>query len=91
MSVEDEKSQNPFIGEDYCVISVNTLNGLPLLRAIKLAINSNDALNGKASHVFKISRVGGIFLLTELTPEAYRIAELEIRELQAAKNRYDSI
>lgn len=88
-------NDNPFIGEDYCVLNTNILRGTSLLKAVKHAVNSNDAFQGRIALVFQISRVnnkdGGGYLLTELTPSQIRIAETEIRELQAAVDRFNSI
>jgi len=84
-------NDNPFIGEDYCVVNANTLRGTAFLKAVKHAVNSNDAMEGRVAFVFKISRVNGQYQLTELTPTAMAYAESEIRDLQAASNRYNSI
>lgn len=88
-------AENLFTSEHYCVLSSQTLQGVSLLKAVKQSVTSNDAFNGRVAVVFKIehrsNKDGGGYLLTELTPAQVRVAETEIRELQAATDRYNNI
>lgn len=84
-------NENPFIGEDYCVLNLNTLKGTSLLKAVKQAVLSNDAVEGRLSFVFKIRRDGGQFQLTEITQTAMQLAENEIRDLMKATFTYQQL
>lgn len=75
----------------YCVITVNTLRGGSLLKAVKQAVTTNETMEGRHAFVFNIQVHDGEFRLIEVPSNILRVAESEYRDLREAARQHDSI